>query len=347
MQSARVVMPASGVAAAKSGRTAHGCNSNNTRRDASSRDRGASPDGEDYIDTRPVEALLPLSEIRLIDGRKVEEVAAELLESEKNRGWVIDPRRSKFIMYWDIITSVALVFTATVTPYEVALLDPRMDVLWIINRLVDSIFGLDIILAFFTMYEVKSASIAQHNEWVSSHWRIAKHYITGWFALDVFSVGVSAVDIYSVISQLTGRVVDLGELSSLKTLRVLRLFKLIRLVRRPRALNSDSWRTLRCIHHATLSHAALSHAAPALLPRLRYCTSPPSHAWVAATGIPGSPHLAFGAAAAAEPLSAASFLLRPLHQSHRPSRPARTAVSSAAQLATAARDSGSPRRLSR
>ena len=228
----RVAMPASGVAAAKSGRAGHtsGLNSNNTRRDHSNRDRGGSPDGEEYIDTRPVEALLPLSEIRLIDGRKVETVAAELLESEKNIGWVIDPRRSKFIMYWDIITSVALVFTATVTPYEVALLDPRLDVLWIINRLVDSIFGLDIVLAFFTMYEVKSASIAARNEWVSSHWRIAKQYLTGWFALDVFSVGVSAVDIYSVISQLTGRAVDLGELSSLKTLRVLRLFKLVRLV---------------------------------------------------------------------------------------------------------------------
>ena len=33
--------------------------------------------------------------------------------------WIIDPRVSKRIGYWDITAGVALIFTAIVTPYEV------------------------------------------------------------------------------------------------------------------------------------------------------------------------------------------------------------------------------------
>ena len=46
---------------------------------------------------------------------------------------------------------VALAFTAFVTPYEIALISTKMSVLFVINRLVDLVFTIDIIVNFRLM----------------------------------------------------------------------------------------------------------------------------------------------------------------------------------------------------
>ena len=55
-------------------------------------------------------------------------------------GCLIDPRTSSWIGRWDAVTSLALLFVAFVTPYEVALLDVHLDALFIVNRIVDSMY---------------------------------------------------------------------------------------------------------------------------------------------------------------------------------------------------------------
>ena len=55
--------------------------------------------------------------------------------------------------YWDGLTSIALLFTATVTPYEVALLQPVFDPLFIVNRVVDGIFAIDVLVQFVSSLE--------------------------------------------------------------------------------------------------------------------------------------------------------------------------------------------------
>ena len=47
-------------------------------------------------------------------------------------------------------------FTATVTPFEVALLAPVYNLLFFVNRVVDVIFTLDIFVQFITMTEGRS-----------------------------------------------------------------------------------------------------------------------------------------------------------------------------------------------
>ena len=42
------------------------------------------------------------------------------LNNEKATGCVIDPRYSHWVGYWDLVTSLALVFTALAAPIEVA-----------------------------------------------------------------------------------------------------------------------------------------------------------------------------------------------------------------------------------
>ena len=70
----------------------------------------------------------------------------DTLYGRVRRAWVIDPRSATWISYWDLITSTALIFTALVTPVEVAFLEPPEVVdrltngLYMTNRLVDCIF---------------------------------------------------------------------------------------------------------------------------------------------------------------------------------------------------------------
>ena len=69
--------------------------------------------------------------------------------------WIINPRTHKWIIYWDVLMFINLFFTATVTPFEVALLPstplvdlprfPRTFTLFITNRLVDALFIVDML----------------------------------------------------------------------------------------------------------------------------------------------------------------------------------------------------------
>ena len=76
-------------------------------------------------------------------------VEAELSKSRSRS--TISPQ-SKFLGRWDVATALALLWTAFVTPFEVGFLSTVVDYaspLFIINRLVDLVFIVDIILAFF------------------------------------------------------------------------------------------------------------------------------------------------------------------------------------------------------
>lgn len=178
---------------------------------------------------------------------EIEEAAARLTTPEA--GWLIDPRTSKVLGYWDAITSLALVFTALVTPYEVAILEPSFDALFVINRVVDSIFALDIILQFLVIKEKRHTQASLGTVWVTNPRLIAADYLKGWFTLDFSTVAISALDIYTVgIGDDSG---VLESLSSLKVLRILRLLKLVRLVRSSRIFKR--WESQIAIDYSVLS----------------------------------------------------------------------------------------------
>ena len=76
----------------------------------------------------------------------------------KKRPWfVLDPRSSRFIPIWDAVTAFALIFTIIVTPYEVGFVpgeySSAVDTLFVLNRIVDSIFFVDMMLQFVIMYQ--------------------------------------------------------------------------------------------------------------------------------------------------------------------------------------------------
>ena len=163
--------------------------------------------------------------------------ASKSMSRARDNPWLIDPRTSSWIGSWDAITSLALVFVAFVTPIEVALpLEVTADALFILNRIVDSIFVVDMLFAFVTVYKTPD------DVWVTSPSAIVAHYVKGWFMVDFISIGVSGIDVYVIVSDATTKVTastsDADVLNNLRTLRivrVLRFFRLIKLVRLVRA----------------------------------------------------------------------------------------------------------------
>ena len=91
---------------------------------------------------------------------------------------IIDPRTSLWLGVWDITTSFALVFTAIFTPIEVGFMstpDNRWaDPLFIVNRGVDLIFLIDVLLQFCIMVPVKNADALEGVVWINTHRKIAR-----------------------------------------------------------------------------------------------------------------------------------------------------------------------------
>ena len=141
--------------------------------------------------------------------------------------WVLDPRTTMFVAYWDLVATLALFYVALVTPFEVAFIQPPApderwtDSLFIINRLVDIVFITDMLLQFRLAYKQENVN---GTRWVTDVPSIFSHYLTSkWFFLDFFSILTSVFDLMGDEST--------EDLTVLRAVRTLRLVKLVKLAR--------------------------------------------------------------------------------------------------------------------
>lgn len=138
---------------------------------------------------------------------------------------------------WDYLTGIALIFTALVTPFEVGFLKPSTsftDPLFIINRMIDVCFILDMCFAFFTMKKIsfeRACASTVPVEWETYLPILARDYFFSWFWLDVASIAPSALDFVSGDAQGAS-----AGYRALRTVRTLRLIKLARLVKSSRII---------------------------------------------------------------------------------------------------------------
>jgi potassium voltage-gated channel Eag-related subfamily H protein 7 len=137
---------------------------------------------------------------------------------------------------WDGVVVFALLFTATFTPYEVALINTDINPMFVINRMIDIIFSIDIVLCFMLMYRDANGN------WVRSRKLVARRYLRGWFALDVAALPPFDVLKYVVTGE--------GSSSTMRIVRLFRLLKLLRLLRLPRILHR--WETKFGVKHSNL-----------------------------------------------------------------------------------------------
>lgn len=160
--------------------------------------------------------------------RDVEQLRAHLTETR--RGF-INPR-SVYQAYWDGITTLALAYTATVTPFEVGLgLETKLNVLFYMNTAINIIFVMDIIWQFFLPVPDKEGNL------VRSHYKIACKYLRGWFAMDLFTVlPFDSLQLMGALPTVEGACGDSTGmlLKAVRIVRVARLLKLLRVLRASR-----------------------------------------------------------------------------------------------------------------
>ena len=100
--------------------------------------------------------------------------------------------RQAHIIIGRVAQVVALLYVMIVTPFEVSFLgQPSLhEAIFWLNRLLDLIFVFDMFLQFFvipTQLDVK-LSVTPSNPDQSIRSKIAKHYLTGWFTVDLISI---------------------------------------------------------------------------------------------------------------------------------------------------------------
>ena len=188
---------------------------------------------------------------------------AEFIHQKQLRTrYVLVPGKTRFLVYWDVIASLALAYTAILTPFEASFLKATFgpmalkDPWFIANRVLDIIFCIDLILQFFIAYE--ALNDRGEFDFVNGHPKIVQRYLRSWFALDTFTIIVPAsLDIYMtaivpIVSAAdetwnpetedqeetedgtAGGTKVLSQLTLFRILRCIRLVKLVRLVRASR-----------------------------------------------------------------------------------------------------------------
>lgn len=165
---------------------------------------------------------------------------------------VINPRSSRWVPYWDTIVSFGLLFTALVTPIEVCLFTDTsfhvagMQMVWILNRVVDCVFAIDCILHFFLAYQERPEN---GGHWVTQPHQIRRHYLTGWFSVDLISS--LPFDLLLQVGFIDAQSQNATLLRLLRTIRFVRLVKMFRILKASRLI--ARWKSHFGISYATSS----------------------------------------------------------------------------------------------
>ena len=183
------------------------------------------------------------------------QIRMRINQSTRQKRYVLHPGKSKFLGLWDTLSSLALLYTVFVTPFEAAFVPPVVgseawsDGWFVMNRILDTIFFIDMCLQFFVAYQ--SIDPRGVKLWVETHTAIIHHYLMTWFLLDATTIFVPlSFDLYQASMDVSGGDNVVSNLSVLRVLRVVRLVKLVRLVRASRMW--ARWKT-----KITLSYSSL------------------------------------------------------------------------------------------
>ena len=185
--------------------------------------------------TEDIKLQLFLSEVNNNGGRSDDD------ETRMFRKNLLIPPNSTFMSVWDWFTVMFLLFTAIVTPFEVAFIQTNLtNPLFWINRVVDLFFITDMTLTFFIPYRDPESNV-----WVTSHRAISKRYLRSWFIIDLLSI--LPFDILGVVLASD----SVQNVKALRLIRLLRLIKLLRLFRTSRVIGR--WSPLIPIRYSVMS----------------------------------------------------------------------------------------------
>ncbi|XP_035810488.2 potassium voltage-gated channel subfamily H member 6 isoform X1 [Amphiprion ocellaris] len=177
------------------------------------------------VKDRPQNVTEKVTQVLSLESDVLPEYKLEVPETT----WWILLHYSPFKAFWDWIILLLVLYTAVFTPYSAAfLLDEHGDLrqrscgytcnpLNVADLLVDVLFIVDIVINLRTTY------VDHNDEVVTQPSRIAKHYIKGWFPIDLFAAIPFDLLIFRSGSD------EMATLTSLlKTARLLRLVRVAR-----------------------------------------------------------------------------------------------------------------------
>lgn len=175
---------------------------------------------------------LPINEkIRETDNPDLKD--AVLFAAKQYRDFTINPQKGNFTFYWNMLLGVAIMYTACVTPFDIAFFQ-RIEIgaLFGCNQVVNMIYIVDIVIQFFVHYKELHTG-----RWIRDHHLIVLNYIKGAFFFDVVSSFPYGLVIAFVQFESNIRV--------LRLLRLLRLTKMLKMFHGLRIINkyrsSFSW----------------------------------------------------------------------------------------------------------
>ena len=155
---------------------------------------------------------------------------------EKYQNWVskekeamrqiFHPNYSPFLVKWDNAVACFLIFTATVTPFEVSFLQSSIDALFVVNRIADLVFMFDIWVQTRLAYFDHST-----RTWVIERKDIINHYARGWMTIDIVSTIPYDLFDFFLPAPADGAESSAANLKILRVLKILKLFKLLRMIK--------------------------------------------------------------------------------------------------------------------
>jgi len=89
---------------------------------------------------------------------------------------------SRFKIFWNFVIIILLLYTATFITYRVAFIDTDSELLIVLDYIMDTLFGIDIIINFISAYEISETKV---ETWFK---KIAKKYVLSWFVLDTLAI---------------------------------------------------------------------------------------------------------------------------------------------------------------
>lgn len=190
---------------------------------------------------------------------------------------------SKFSSRWLGLLLVVVMYTILYVPYAVAWPASVPLFPWIVfDMFVSVVFLLDIALNFITSYVNQ-----EEDEWEVDFAKCAKHYLTGWFALDL--VASFPYDVVVLILQysLCGDAVcqdDNGNTSYGNALQMLKLLRLLRVTKLVKYIASRSLSVASSLMVLVCSFVLLAHLFACLWWLVGVLENLPGENWVALQG---------------------------------------------------------------
>ena len=150
----------------------------------------------------------------------------ETIEKKMRKKCIMHPNHT-FHSFWDAFSTIALVLTCLITPYQLAFYshyNNEPEELEMLNQVIDVIFLFDIMISFNTSY------FDFHlNVFSTDRKAIAMNYLKTWFAIDIIAIFPFEKLLYVIFAGQNDGIADVSRIA--KFARFYRAIKLFRLVK--------------------------------------------------------------------------------------------------------------------